>query len=333
VLFSCSEKSPQCDPVERVDGLHTPWFVWVGFSLFILVLLLIDLGVFHRKPHTVSIGEAAAWAAVWIGLGLAFNVLVYFWRGPTQGLEFLTGFIIEKTLSVDNMFVFVMIFTYFAVPAEYQHRVLFWGIVGALIMRAVFIAVGAALLAAFHWVIYVFGGFLVVTGVRMAFHQRSEADPARNPVLRLARRFLPVTTGWRGARFFVKEKGRFFTTPLFMVLLMVESTDLVFAVDSIPAIFAVTDDPFIVYTSNVFAILGLRSLYFLLAGVVERFRYLKLGLSVVLVFVGIKMLISGFYKIPITVSLAVVFVVLAISIIASFLVRPGQTTERTLYCR
>jgi len=301
--------------------------LWVGFNVFILALLALDLGVFHRKAHAVSIKEAAIWSVVWISLAMLFNLgLYFFWDkvAPTSSysnseaaLAFFTGYLIEKSLSVDNIFVFVLLFTFFAVPAVHQHRVLFWGIIGALLMRGTLIAVGAALLKEFHWIIYLFGGFLIFTGIRMALHRNEEMHPEQNPLVILLRRVMPVTENYQGEKFFIRRAGTILATPLFLVLVLIESTDLIFAVDSIPAVFAVTDNPFIVYTSNVFAILGLRSLYFLLAGVVDKFYYLKLGLSAVLVFVGIKMLIVEFYKIPVGVSLGVIFSILAISIAAS----------------
>jgi tellurite resistance protein TerC len=292
---------------------------WLAFNAFVLGMLALDLGVFHRKAHEVSLKEASVWSALWIALALLFNVAIYLWKGKEPALQFLAGYLIEKSLSVDNIFVFVLVFTFFAVPAAYQHRVLFWGILGALVMRGIFIAAGAALLATFHWVIYVFGGFLVVTGIKMALVRGDQIHPDRNPLVRLTRRLLPVTSGYREDRFVVREGGKWVATPLLLVLLVVESTDLVFAVDSIPAIFAVTSDPFIVYTSNVFAILGLRSLYFLLAGVVGKFHFLKLGLSVVLAFVGVKMLLTDVAKIPIGISLAVIAAVIGVSILASLL--------------
>jgi tellurite resistance protein TerC len=290
-------------------------------------MLVLDLGVFHRKAHVVSTKEAAIWSVVWIALAMVFNAGLYFlwdklsyesaYSNSEAALVFFTGYLIEKSLSVDNIFVFVLIFTFFAVPAAYQHRVLFWGIIGALIMRGSLIAVGAALLKEFHWIIYIFGAFLIFTGIRMALHRNEELHPEQNPLIGLVRRLMPVTENYEGDKFFIRRAGRLMATPLFLVLLLVESTDLVFAVDSIPAIFAVTEDPFIVYTSNVFAILGLRSLYFLLAGVVNKFHYLKLGLSVVLVFVGIKMVIVDLYKIPVGLSLGVIAAILAISVAAS----------------
>jgi len=261
--------------------------------------------------------EASIWSAVWIGLALLFNLGIWHYLGPQKGVEFLTGYLIEKSLSVDNIFVFALIFGYFAVPQEYQHRVLFWGILGALVMRAIFIAAGAALLASFHWIIYVFGAFLIVTGIKMVLTPAKGLEPEKNPVVRLVRRLFPVSDRYHGQRFFVRDRGILTATPLFVVLALVETTDLIFAVDSIPAIFAVTSDPFIVYTSNVFAILGLRSLYFLLAGVMSKFEYLKLGLAAILVFVGTKMAIIDLYKIPSTVSLGVVAAILAVAVVAS----------------
>lgn len=300
-------------------------WVWIGFNVFVLAMLAVDLGIFHREAHVVSIKEAAAWSIVWITLALLFNVGLAYVRGAQAGLEFLTGYLIEKALSVDNIFVFVLIFSYFNVPPRYQHRVLFWGILGALLMRGAMIAAGAYLIHQFHWIIYVFGAFLVFTGIRMATQTEHAIEPEANPVIRIVRRIMPVTNVYHGQQFFVREAIqpggalRRVATPLFVVLVLVETTDLIFAVDSIPAIFAVTQDPFLVYTSNVFAILGLRALYFLLAGVITKFHYLKLGLSVVLVFVGIKMLLADINPIPIVVSLAVIATILATSIIASLL--------------
>jgi tellurite resistance protein TerC len=295
----------------------TSFWLWTGFNLFVLAMLALDLGVFHRKAHAVSLREATTWSAVWISLALLFNAGIWYFSGPEAGVQFLTGYLIEKSLSVDNIFVIALIFSYFAVPAIHQHRVLFWGILGALVMRAVFILAGAALLDAFHWIIYVFGAFLIITGVKMALVRDTEIHPEKNPVLRLVRRLVPVTQDYRAGHFFVREAGRLWATPLFLVLVLVETTDLIFAVDSIPAIFAVTTDPFLVYSSNIFAILGLRSLYFLLAGVMGKFVYLKLGLSSILVFVGTKMAIMDLYKIPSFVSLLVVAALLALAITAS----------------
>ena len=297
------------------------WF-WVFFNLFVLGMLALDLGVFHRKAHVISAKEAAIWTTVWVSLALLFALGLYIWQDAQTALTFLTGYVIEESLSVDNIFVIVMIFAYFGVPREYQHRVLFWGIVGALVMRGIFIALGALLLERFHWIIYIFGGLLIITGIRMAIRHDESFDAEKNPVYKLAKRSLPFTARYDGQRFFTRENGRRVATPLFLVLLMVEFTDLIFAIDSIPAIFAVTRDPFIVYTSNIFAILGLRSLYFLLAGVVGKFHLLKYGLAVILVFVGIKMVGAGFFHIPILVSLGVIVGVLATSIVASLLIPP-----------
>lgn len=298
--------------------------LWVGFNVFVLAMLAVDLLIFHRKSHEVSMKEAAGWTAVWIALALLFNGGIAHYYGSEVGLQFLTGYLIEKALSVDNIFVFVLIFAYFKVPPKYQHRVLFWGILGALLMRGSMIVLGAALIKQFHWIIYVFGAFLIVTGIRMAREKEHDIEPQSNPLIRLIRKLWPVTDTYRDDKFFVREhvegKGvRTVATPLFVVLVMVETTDLIFAVDSVPAIFAVTEDPFIVYTSNVFAILGLRSLYFLLAGVIHKFHYLQLGLSVVLMFVGSKMLLTDLVKIPVLVSLGVIAAVLTVSVVASLL--------------
>jgi len=297
----------------------TSLWLWAGFNLFVLAMLAIDLGVFHRQAHAVSLREASVWSAVWIALALLFNLGVWKFLGPQPGVEFLTGYLIEKSLSIDNIFVIALLFAYFKVPDEYQHRVLFWGILGALVMRAAFILAGAALLERFHWIIYLFGAFLILTGVKMAFAPEQGLEPEKNPIVRLVRRLMPVTADFRGASFFVREGGRRAATPLFLVLVMVEFTDLVFAVDSIPAIFAVTRDPFLVYTSNVFAILGLRSLYFLLAGVMHKFEYLKLGLAAILVFVGAKMALVDWVKVPAGISLGVIAAILGIAILASLL--------------
>lgn len=282
-------------------------------------MLALDLGVFHRKPHEIKFKEALAWTIVWITLALAFNALVYHWWGSQVGLQFLTGYLIEKSLSVDNVFIFLLIFTYFKVPSKYQHEVLFWGIIGALIFRAVFIATGIALLEHFHWLIYVFGAFLVFTGFKLALEKDKEIHPERNLVLRLFRRIMPVTEQHEGGKFFARRDNRIWATPLFVVLLVVETTDIIFAVDSIPAILAITKDPFIVYTSNVFAILGLRALYFVLAGVMRLFHHLHYGLAAILGFVGIKMMLSDIYKIPIGISLGVIAGAVAFSVIASLL--------------
>ena len=304
--------------------------LFVVFNIGVLAVLAIDLGIFHKKAHTVSVKEAATWSTVWITLSLGFAGVIFALYGRQPALEFVTGYLIEYSLSIDNIFVIVLIFAYFRIPEKYQHRVLFWGIIGALLMRGSMIAAGAFLIARFHWIIYVFGAFLVFTGIRMATQDESDIEPEANPVLRLVRRLLPVTHDYRGQAFFVREapkRGdaiRLMATPLFVVLVLVETTDLIFAVDSIPAIFAVTRDPFLVYTSNVCAILGLRSLYFLLAGVIHKFHFLKLGLAVVLTFVGAKMLLGSVYEIPIQISLLIIAAVLGLAVAAS-LIFPRRT--------
>ncbi|MGQ0550057.1 MAG: TerC family protein [Armatimonadota bacterium] len=303
------------------ESVGTP-LLWGGFTLFVLAMLALDLGVFHRKAHAVSTREALGWSVFWIALALLFNVGVFRWFGAERGMEFLAGYLIEKALSVDNIFVFLVIFSYFSVPAAYQHRVLFWGILGAIVFRVIFILAGAALLQAFHWVIYLFGGLLIYTGIRLLRAPDHDVHPERNPALRLVRQYLPVTPDFRGQRFFLRLDGRLLATPLLLVLVVIEATDIVFAVDSIPAIFAVTSDPFIVYTSNIFAILGLRALFFLLAGVMTRFHYLKVGLGLVLTFVGVKMVASDVYTVPIALSLVVIAALIAGSIILSLL-RPA----------
>ena len=297
--------------------------LFIAFNVGVLAVLAIDLGVFNREAHVASVKEAAAWSSVWITLSLMFAGVIYWQMGSQATLEFLTGYLIEYSLSIDNIFVIVLIFSYFRIPDKYQHRVLFWGIIGALLMRGAMIAAGAYLIERFHWIMYVFGAFLVFTGLRMANHDESDIEPEANPILRLVRRMVPVTHDYRGQNFFVTESPArgapptLMATPLFIVLVLVETTDLIFAVDSIPAIFAVTRDPFLVYTSNVCAILGLRSLYFLLAGVIHKFHYLKLGLAVVLTFVGAKMLLGSVYVIPIHISLLVIALVLTTATIAS----------------
>jgi len=300
---------------------------WVLFNVFVLGMLALDLGVFHRQAHEVKLKEALAWSAVWIAMALLFNLGIWYWRGGDDALKFLTGYLIEKALSVDNVFVFVLIFSAFAVPAAYQHRVLFWGILGALIMRAILIALGVTLINKFHWIIYVFGAFLIFTGIKMALEKDKEIHPERNVVLLFFRRLLPVTRDYHGQRFLVRQDNRWHATPLLVVLLLVETTDLIFAVDSIPAILAITTDGFLVYTSNVFAILGLRALYFALAGVVRMFHYLHYGLSTILVFVGAKMLLVDVFKIPVAISLFVVATILAVSVIASLLWPKKRTLE------
>lgn len=295
---------------------------WVAFNAAVLAVLAIDLGLFNRKAHDVSVREAATWSAVWITLALAFAGWVFYAHGHHAGMEFIAGYLIEYSLSVDNIFVIVLIFTYFGIRGEYQHRVLFWGIIGALLMRGAMIALGATLIERFHWITYLFGAFLVITGLRMLRHDEASVDPDSNPVVRLVRRLIPVAGDYHGQKFFISGmdaagRVRWMATPLFIVLVVIETMDLVFAVDSIPAVFAVTRKPFIVYTSNVAAILGLRSLYFLLAGAVTKFRYLRLGLAIILAFVGVKMLLAAHYPIPTLASLGVIVGVLAATAIAS----------------
>ncbi len=303
--------------------------LWIVFGVGVMGLLALDLGVFHRQSHTVKIKEALISSAVWIALALVFNAFVYFSRGHGPALEFLTGYLIEEALSVDNLFVFLLIFSYFRVPSEFQHKVLFWGILGALVMRAAFIVAGIALIQKFNWVIYVFGGFLILTGIRMVTEQNKEIHPEKNHVLRLFRRLMPVTDKYEGDRFFIQRGARRYATPLFIVLLMVETTDVIFAVDSIPAILGITRDPFIVYTSNVFAILGLRSIYFALAGLMQLFHYLNYGLCAILVFVGIKMVVSQYYHIPVVAALGAIVGILLLSILASIIWPRKEETELT----
>jgi tellurite resistance protein TerC len=307
-------------------------WIWVGFFALVLTMLAVDLGASRRRTGAMSLRTAALWSAIWIGVALLFNLGIYLWRGAEPALEFLTAYLIEKSLSVDNLFVFVVIFSVFAVPAANQRRVLFWGVLGALVMRGIFIFAGAALLHRFNWLMYVFGAFLIFTAFKLGLGGETKIDPERNVLIRLFRKIMPVTDHLEGESFFVRHAGVLMATPLFLVLLVVESTDLVFAVDSIPAVLAVTQNPFLVYTSNVFAILGLRALYFLLAGAMVKFHYLKVGLSLILGFVGIKMLIAGFFKIPIMLSLGVIASVLIISVVASLMRerRLGQAADPEL---
>jgi tellurite resistance protein TerC len=312
-----------------------PLWAWAGFGLFILLMLALDLGVLNRKAHAVTYREAAIWSAVWVTLALIFAGLVFWQTNRQTGLEFLTGYVIELSLSVDNLFVFLLIFSYFKVPAKYQHRVLFWGVLGALVMRMTMIGIGATLVERFHWILYIFGGFLIYTGFKMLRQDEGESNPEDNPLVRFATRLVPITRRYEGDKFFTVENGRKMGTLLLLVLVIVEVSDLVFAVDSIPAIFGITTNPFIVYTSNVFAILGLRSLYFLLAGVVEKFHYLKLGLAIVLMFVGLKMLTEGYIhdrfgvskETVILVSLGFVALVL-LSSVALSLLRPVPAEDQ-----
>jgi len=300
-------------------------YAWIGFILFVAVMLILDLGVFNRKSHEVKIKEALIWSAVWISLSLVFNVIIYFYLGKVKALEFLSGYLIEKSLSVDNLFVFILLFKFFNVPKIYHHKVLFWGIMGAIVMRAIFIFAGVALINKFHWLIYIFGIFLIFTGIKMLFPEKSKIDPEKNTIVRLFKRFFPVTNRMYRGHFFIRKDAKYFATPLFIALIVVEVSDLIFAVDSIPAILAISNDTFIIFTSNIFAILGLRALYFALAGITQYFYYLKYGLAAILSFVGIKMIISGFYKIPVGTSLAVIFVLLVISILMSVIFKKSNS--------
>jgi len=310
-----------------METVGTP-LQWSFFFALVLAMLALDLGVFNRREHRIGLREALFWSVVWTLVALAFNLWIYYRFGSQIGLEFLTGYIIERSLSFDNIFVFIVIFNYFAVPAEYQHRVLFWGILGALISRGVFIAMGTALLTRFSWLIFVFGGFLVYTGIKILMEKETEVHPEKNPVLKLFQRFVPLTGHYRGKRFFVHDDGRLKATPLMLVLVVVEATDVVFAVDSIPAVFGVTRNAFIVFTSNIFAILGLRALYFLLAGLMHKFQYLSYGLGLVLVFVGAKMLLHDWVEIPIELSLGIVLALLTGAIVISLLrPRPPESGE------
>ena len=297
--------------------MHVDLWIWGAFVGFIIAMLVVDLFVLHRGAHEVSLREAGLWSVIWVVLGLAFGVIVWIWEGPAPAGQYLAGYVIERSLSIDNLFVFALIFGYFAVPTVYQHRVLMWGVMGALVLRAVFIAAGVTLLETFHWTTYVFGALLLVTGIRLARSSGNHVDPGRNPVLRLMHRLLPMTEGYDDERMVVRREGRLMATPLLAVVIVVATTDVVFAVDSIPAVLAVTRDPFLVFTSNAFAILGLRALYFLLAGMMDRFRHLKIGLAAVLVFVGLKMLVSDVFEPPIWASLAVIATTIGASVAAS----------------
>ncbi len=307
--------------------MHLPWYIWIGFNLLILLLLALDLGVFQRRAHAVRIKEALLLSAFWIAVSLLFNLFIYFWLGAKPALEFLTGYLIEKSLSLDNLFVFLLLFRYFRVPIQDQHKFLFWGILGALVLRLIFILAGVTLINRFHWTVYLLGAFLVYSGGRLALQKKSEEiHPERNPVLRLFRRLMPVTKHYHRDRFLVRAAGRTLATPLLVVLLVVETTDILFAVDSIPAILAITLNSFIVYSSNIFAILGLRALFFALAGVMDLFHHLHYGLAIILVFVGAKMLLSDVYRMPIGLALGVVAVVLALSVLTSILF-PEKTKQ------
>jgi tellurite resistance protein TerC len=310
--------------------MSTEFWVWPAFLAFIGLMIVADLLLFHREAHDVSFKEAFIWSIVWTILGLAFAGVIWAWHGSTAAGEYVGGYVIERSLSVDNIFVFAIILSFFAVPSRYQHGVLLWGIIGAGVLRLIFIAAGASLLEAFHWMIFIFGGFLIYTGIRMGLSKEMEVDPEKNPGLRFLRRLLPITTDYRGSRFFVREAGKFMATPLVAVLMVIATTDIVFAVDSIPAIFAVTDDPFIAFSSNAFAILGMRVLYFLLADLMHRFIYLKHGLAVVLVFVGVKMVTQDLYHLSIWASLGVIGLVLAIAIGASLIATSKEAEDHTL---
>jgi len=315
---------PLSDPdgilLTRMNSIGNSAALWVGFSLFILFMLSLDLGLFNRKAHAIKYREATIWSAVWVSLAITFAGIVFWYQGTDLGLKFLTGYVIELSLSVDNLFVFLLIFSYFKVPAKVQHRVLFWGVLGALVMRLTMIFIGAALINRFHWIIYIFGAFLVYTGIKMFRQEDTDIQPEENPIVRAVTRYIPITRHYEGNHFFTRVNGKLTGTLLLLVLVIVEVTDLVFAVDSIPAIFAITTNTFIVYTSNVFAILGLRSMYFLLAGVVEKFQYLRMGLAIVLTFIGVKMLIEVFHiEISVWISLVVVATVLLVSVAASIL--------------
>lgn len=305
-------------------------YVWTGFLLFVVAMLAIDLGLFHKKSHEVKIKEALIWSAVWISLALIFNFLIYLYLGKIKALEFLTGYLIEKSLSVDNLFVFIMVFSFFNIESKYQHKILFWGILGALILRAIFIFAGVALINNFHWIIYLFGAFLIYTGFKMLKQKEEKFDPSKNILVRIFKFFMPVTPQIKGNKFFVRINKKLYATPLFLVLLIIEFTDLIFAVDSIPAILAISNDPFIIFTSNVFAILGLRALYFALAGITKYFRFLKYGLSAILIFVGIKMCISGFFKFPVLISLLVILGILTISVLSSVIIKEKSKNQDTL---
>ena len=297
-------------------------YFWIGFHIFIFLMLALDLGVFHKHAHKVPVKEAIIWTIVWISLALVFNLFVFFEFGKIKALEFLTGYVIEYSLSVDNIFVFILIFSYFAVKAQYQHKILFWGILGALIMRGIFIFTGVALINRFHWIVIIFGGFLVFSGIRMLFQKETDVDPEKNAIVRFFKKFLPVSHDMHGGNFFIRQNKKLYATPLFLVLLIIESSDLLFAVDSIPAILAISHDRFIVYTSNIFAIMGLRSLYFAIAGIMGYFRFLKIGLAFVLTFVGLKMLAAFInFEIPIVLSLGIIIGILLISILASVVVK------------
>ncbi len=298
-------------------GNMTLW--WTIFMVFVLTMLALDLGVFNRKAHVIKVKEALLWTLFWVSLSMLFCLGIYYLKGYEKALEFLTAYLIEESLSIDNLFVFLLIFNYFGIPAKYEHKALFWGVLGALVMRGVFIIAGVALITKFHWIIYIFGALLIITAIKITFQKDKKIQPEKNPVLKLLHKIMPVDPSFDGGRFFLKKQGRWFATPLFAIVLVLETTDVIFAVDSIPAVLAISTDPFIVYTSNVFAILGLRSLFFAISGIMRLFHYLHYGLSIVLSFVGLKMLLTDIYKIPIVISLGTIATVLLLSILASIL--------------
>jgi len=307
-----------------------PIWAWVGFFIFIAAMLALDLGVFQRDAHEVKMKEALVWCGVWFTLALCFNAIIWSWRGAELGQQFLASYLIELCLSVDNVFVFILVFAYFKVPSKWQHRVLFWGIIGAVVMRAVFILVGVSVIQRFHWVLYIFGAFLVYTGIKMALPSKDqEVHPENNPVVKLFRRFYPVAPHNDRGHFFTQHAGRRMATPLFIVLIVIETTDVVFALDSIPAVLAITSDPFVALTSNIFAILGLRSLYFALSGIMQLFRYLKVGLAIILVFIGTKMLISHWLHVSTVISLTVIGTVLTMSVLLSWLIKDVPKPRKT----
>lgn len=309
--------------------MDTPIIFWIIFNVFVGIMLTLDLGVFNRKSHTITVKEALTWTFVWVALALVFNLIIYYWIGKQQALEFFTGYLVEKALSIDNIFVFIMIFSYFQIPSAYQHKILFWGIIGALLMRFAFIFAGVALLEKFHFTIYIFGALLIYTGYKMFNHDSAKIEPEKNPVIRFVKRFMPVTPTLHGDKFLVKSDNKWHATPLLLVLILIETTDLIFAVDSIPAILAITQDQFIVYTSNVFAILGLRSLYFALAGIVHRFWLLSYGLAIVLLFVGAKMMLIDFYKVPIEWSLLFIATIISGSVFLSLKIKNKKAVHDT----
>ncbi len=308
--------------------MHNELTLWIGFNIFILIMLALDLFVIQRKTHVIKVKEALIWSAIWVVLALIFNVFIYHEFGKTKALEYFTGYLLERSLSIDNIFVFILLFSYFKVEQQYHHKILFWGVIGALILRALLIWLGSALVSQFEWVIYIFGAFLLITGFRMGFQSDADIHPENNVIIRFFKKILPVTSRYHGGDFFVRQGGKLHATPMIIVLLSIEVTDLIFAFDSIPAIFAVTRDPFIIYSSNIFAVLGLRTTYFALSGIMNKFHYLRVGLSMILVFIGIKMLIMDFYKISIFFSLTVIALILAASIVFSIVMQPGKKISK-----